>query len=328
MTRTRSLSGIKSTGYPHMGNVLGMIQPAIDLQTQHQAFYFVADFHALTSVRDPALMLESTHIITAYFLAFGLDIEHAAFFRQSAIPEVTELTWMLSCVTHMGMLERAHSYKAARDKGEEKSMNHGVFSYPVLMAADILIYDSDVVPVGRDQMQHVEMARDMATRFNQAYGGDYLKLPETIVKEEVQTIPGVDGRKMSKSYGNVIQPLLAPKKLRKQIMTIETGSTPMTEPMPTDDCTVIALYSLFASPDEVAQMRQDYALPTFGYGHAKQALYLKMEEAFAPARERYQDLITRPDDLEDVLAQGAARVRPVVDQVMGRVREAVGIARR
>lgn len=326
--RKRSLSGIKSTGYPHLGNYLGMIQPAIDLQDEFEAFYFVADFHALTSVRDPELMRHSTHIITAYFLTFGLDLEHAAFFRQSSIPEVTELAWMLSCVTHMGLLERAHSYKAAKDRGEEKSINHGVFAYPVLMAADILIYDSDVVPVGSDQIQHLEFTRDMAVKFNQAFDGEYLKLPEARVREDVATVLGVDGRKMSKSYGNIIEPLLPAKKLRKQIMGIETDSTPMSEPMPTENCTILDLYRLFASEDEVGQLMEDYASPTFGYGHAKQRLFEKMDERFAPHRDRYNDLMARPDDLEDVLRQGEARVRPAVDNVMNRMREAVGLPTR
>lgn len=328
-SKKRSLSGIKSTGIPHLGNYMGMIRPAIELQEDYEAFYFVADFHALTSVRDPELMRRSTHIITAYFLTFGLDPTRSAFFRQSDIPEVTELTWLLSCVTHMGMLERAHSYKAAKDQGQEKDINHGVFTYPVLMAADILIYDSDVVPVGKDQIQHVEMCRDMAVKFNTAFGGEdgqeLLKLPQHKVREDVATVPGTDGRKMSKSYGNIIEPLLPSKKLRKQLMTIQTDSTPMEEPMDATDCNVFALYKLFSSEAEQAQMIEDYKRPDFGYGHAKQALFEKMDAYFAPYRERYEQLINDPDHLEDVLAAGAQRVRPTVDEVMARVREATGL---
>jgi tryptophanyl-tRNA synthetase len=324
----RSLSGIKSTGFPHLGNYLGMIQPAIDLQDEYEAFYFVADLHALTSVRDPKLMLESTHIITAYFLAFGLDVERAAFFRQSDVADVPTLAWMLSCVTHMGMLERAHSYKAASDRGEAKSINHGVFSYPVLMASDILIYDADVVPVGKDQKQHVEMTRDMATRFNQSFGGEFLKLPEPMIREEVATVPGIDGRKMSKSYGNEIQPLLPPKKLRKRLMQIETDSTPMEDPKDPDTCNVFALYTLFADAAELEQMRQNYLGGGYGYGHAKQALFEKMEAHFAPYREEFNRLIDAPDHLESVLARGAERVAPVVADVMARCREATGLPAR
>lgn len=326
----RSLSGIKptGTGNPHLGNYLGMIQPAIDLQDDYEAFYFVADYHSLTSLRDAETMRRSTKVITAYFLAFGLDPERSAFFRQSDIPEVTELMWMLSCVTPMGRLERAHSYKDAVAKGNAGELNHGVFSYPVLMAADILIYDSEIVPVGADQIQHLEMARDMATKFNIAFDGEYLRLPEARVQENVAVVPGLDGRKMSKSYGNTIEPLLPAKKLRKQIMKIETSSTPMTEVMDHTDCTAFALFKLFASQDEQQEMIANYARPDFGYGHAKQALFEKMDERFAPYRDRYEQLLADDDYLEDVLRQGAQRVRPAVEDVMSRVRQAVGMPAR
>ncbi|MFW5967775.1 MAG: tryptophan--tRNA ligase, partial [Persicimonas sp.] len=230
MSKKRSLSGIKPTGFPHLGNYLGMIRPAIELQEDYEAFYFAADYHALTTVKDPEALRDSVHQLTAYFLAFGLDPERAAFFRQSDIPEVTELTWILSCVTHMGLLERAHAYKAAKDEGRANEINHGIFAYPVLMASDILIYDSDVVPVGRDQVQHLEMTRDMAQKFNHAFGGEYLKLPEAIVRDEVAVVPGTDGRKMSKSYDNLIEPLAPPDQLKEQCMGIETDSTPLDEP--------------------------------------------------------------------------------------------------
>lgn len=327
MSKKRSLSGIKPTGFPHLGNYLGMIRPAIDLQDDYESFYFVADYHALTSVNDPAKMRDSVHQITAYFLAFGLDPAKAAFFRQSDVPEVTELTWMLSCVTNMGLLERAHAYKAAKDKGIANEINHGVFSYPVLMAADILIYDSDIVPVGQDQIQHLEMTRDMAQRFNHAFGGEYLKLPEAKVRKEVAVVPGVDGQKMSKSYDNVIEPLLPPKKLRKQCMQIETDSTPLDEPKNPDTCNVFALYKLFADAEEIMEMRQNYEAGGYGYGHAKQALFEKMDEYFTPYREKYDELRHDTDRLEEVLAAGAQKVRPVVDDVMQRVREATGLGR-
>lgn len=329
-TKKRSLSGIKptGTGNPHLGNYLGMIQPAIDLQDAYEAFYFVADYHALTSLRDAETMRRSTKVITAYFLAFGLDVEKSAFFRQSDIPEVTELTWMLSCVMPMGRLERAHSYKDAVAKGVAGELNHGVFSYPVLMASDILIYDSDIVPVGADQIQHLEMTRDMASKFNIAFEGEFLKIPVASVREDVAVVPGLDGRKMSKSYGNTIEPLLPSKKLRKQVMKIETSSTPMTEVMDHTDCTAFALYKLFSTEEEQQEMIANYARPDFGYGHAKQALFEKMDARFAPYRERYEELLEKPDYLEDVLQAGARRVRPVVEDVMERVRDAVGMPRR
>lgn len=324
-TKKRSLSGIKPTGIPHLGNYLGMIQPAIALQKDFEAFYFAADYHALTSVKDPEKMRRLVYHLTAYFLAFGLDPQEGAFFRQSDIPEVTELTWLLSCVTHMGLLERAHAYKASIDKGIEKEINHGVFTYPVLMASDILIYDSDVVPVGADQIQHLEMTRDMAQKFNSAFGGEFLKLPEARVREDVATVPGIDGRKMSKSYGNLIEPLLPPKKLRKQVMKIETDSKGLHDPKDPSTCTVVALYRLFATSDEVAEMEAKYRAGGYGYGHAKQELFEKLDEHFGPYREKYDAIKDDTDFLEETLKAGAARVRPVVEDVMIRVRKASGI---
>ncbi len=323
----RSLSGIKSTGIPHLGNYLGMIKPAIELQESYESFYFVAEYHALTTERDPAAMRRSTQMITAYFLAFGLDPARAAFFRQSAIPEVTELAWILSCVTHMGLLERAHAWKAAKDRGESNETNHGLFGYPVLMAADILIYDSDVVPVGQDQIQHLEMTRDMATKLNLAFPGADLKLPQALVQKEVAVVPGIDGQKMSKSYDNIIEPLAPPKALRKQCMKIITDSKSLEDPKdPTKDAT-FALYKLFATPDELAEMEANYRGGNYGYGHAKEALFQKMNEYFTPYRENYERLMADPDTLEDVLEAGAKRVRPVVEEVMERVRSATGLGR-
>ena len=325
--KKRSLSGIKPTGLPHLGNYLGMIQPAIELQEEYEAFYFVADYHALTTVKDPVKMRKMVFELTSYFLAFGLDPERAAFFRQSDIPEVTELSWMLGCVTHMGLLERAHAYKAARDRGEQKEINHGVFAYPVLMASDILIYDSDVVPVGSDQIQHLEMTRDIAQKFNHAFGGEFLKLPEAMVRKEVATVPGIDGRKMSKSYDNLIEPLCPSKKLRKQVMSIETDSTPLEDPKDPDTCTVVALYRLVADDDEVAAMEQNYRAGGYGYGHAKLELFEKLDATFSPYREKYEALRADEAYLEKVLARGADRVRPVVEEVMDRVRRAAGVGR-
>jgi tryptophanyl-tRNA synthetase len=327
MAKKRSLSGIKPTGFPHLGNYLGMIRPAIDLQDEFESFYFAADYHALTTVKDPNALRSSVYELTAYFLAFGLDPHKAAFFRQSDVPEVTELTWMLSCVTHMGFLERAHAYKAAKDTGTQTEINHGIFTYPVLMAADILIYDSDVVPVGQDQIQHLEMTRDMAQKFNHAFGAEFLKLPEAKVRKDVAVVPGVDGRKMSKSYDNLIEPLLPPKKLKKQCMSIETDSAALEDSKDPDACNVFALYKLFSTTDEIVEMRNKYEAGGYGYGHAKLALFDTLKDYFSPFRAKYEALREDEDYLEEVLASGAAKVRPVVDKVMDRVRSAGGLGR-
>jgi tryptophanyl-tRNA synthetase len=324
----RSLSGIKPTGEaPHIGNYLGMIQPAIALQAEYDAFYFVADYHALTTERDAELMRRSTYTTTATFLAFGLDPERAAFFRQSDVPEVTELTWLLSCVATMGQLERAHAYKAAKDRGEAGIISHGVFCYPVLMAADILIYDSNVVPVGKDQVQHIEICRDIAQRFNHLFGETFV-LPEPLVDERVMTIPGIDGRKMSKSYRNDISVVLPPKKLRKRIMQIVTDSTPLEDPKDPDTCNVFALYKHFSNAEQQAELADKYRGGNFGYGHAKQALFEVVDEHIAPYRERYDALRADEDYLEDVLRAGAAKVRGKAQEVLDRARHGVGFSRR
>ncbi len=323
----RSLSGIKSTGTPHVGNYLGMIRPAIDLQIDHEAFYFIADYHALTTEKDGGEIFDSTLSVAAYFLAFGLDPNKAALFRQSAVPEVTELAWLLSSVYNIGSLERAHTYKAAKDLGKANALNHATFMYPVLMAADILIYNSDVVPVGADQLQHLEMTRDMASRFNAIYG-DLLKLPEAIVKENVAVVPGRDGRKMSKSYKNTIEPLTSSKKLKKQIMSIVTDVKSLEEPKDPESCNVFALYKLFSSAEECRQMEANYRGGNYGYGHAKIALFEKMDAYFSPYREKYSALIDDPAEIEEALAMGAQRVRPIVLETMKKLRLAVGIGRR
>lgn len=321
--KKRSLSGIKSTGAPHIGNYLGMMRPAIDLQETYEAFYFVADYHALTTEHDAAEMRRQTYEITAYFLAFGLDPERAAFFRQSDVPQTTELAWLLSCVTSMGLLERAHAYKAAKDRGESGSVCHGLFAYPVLMAADILLYDSHVVPVGKDQIQHIEMTRDMAQRFNHIFG-DTFRIPNAMVREDVMTIPGIDGEKMSKSYKNHIEALLPPKKLRKRIMQIVTDSTPLEDPKNPDTCNVFALYRHFSTVDEQAELAERYRAGNFGYGHAKVALFEKINAHMTPYREKYEKLSNDRDHLEDVLTQGAKKARVVANEVLERVRTACG----
>jgi len=300
-----------------------MIRPAIALQDDYDAFYFVADYHALTSLHDQAQMAAWTYDITAVFLAFGLDPERATFWRQSDVPEVCELTWILSCMTSMGLLERAHAYKAAKDKGQEGSLAHGVFAYPVLMAADILMYDSDVVPVGKDQVQHVEMCRDMAQRLNHHFG-DCLRLPRAVVQESVQTIVGTDGRKMSKSYDNTIPVFLPPKKLRKAVMGVTTDSKGLEDVKDPATCNVFALYRLFASSEQQAQLAAKYRAGNFGYGHAKQELYEVLEDHLGPARERYSALRADESGLEDILQTGAERARVVGRGVLERVRQAVG----
>jgi len=326
MSRKRSLSGIKPTGMPHLGNYLGMIRPAVDLQDTHDAYYFVADLHSLTSTHDPAVLREHSYDITAIFLAFGLDPSRAVFWRQSDVPEVTELSWILSCVTSMGMLERAHAWKAAKDRGDSGAQPHGLFAYPVLMAADILLYDSDVVPVGKDQIQHVEMTRDMAEKFNRLFG-DTLKLPGAFVRKEVQTIIGTDGRKMSKSYGNTIPVFLPPKKLRKAVMRIETDSKGLDDIKDPDTCNVMTLYRLFADAEAVATMEGQYRAGGFGYGHAKQALFEAMDAHLGPFRARYLELRGDEAALEDVLRDGAIRARAVAAPILDRVRAATGLGR-
>jgi tryptophanyl-tRNA synthetase len=323
--KRRSLSGIKSTGVPHLGNYLGMMRPAIGLQDEYDAYYFVADYHALTTEQDAGEMARQTYEITAYFLAFGLEPDKAAFFRQSDVPEVCELSWLLSCVTTMGLLERAHAYKAARDRGDE-AISHGLFAYPMLMAADILAYDSDVVPVGRDQIQHIEMTRDMAQRFNHVFGETF-RLPTALVREEVMTVPGLDGQKMSKSYDNAIEALLPPKQLKRRILQIVTDSTPLEDPKNPDTCNVFALYRLFASADQLEDMRERYRQGGYGYGHAKLALFEVIDAHMAPYRERYQQLIADRDTLEDILRQGARRARVIAREVTDRARQRCGYLR-
>lgn len=323
----RSLSGIKSTGSPHLGNYLGMIRPAIELQETHDAFYFVADYHALTSERDNVNMRRSTYEIAATFLALGLDPKRSAFFRQSDVPEVNELAWFLSCVVTMGELERGHAYKAKRDAGEAGRAVHGLFAYPVLMAADILIYDSHVVPVGKDQIQHVEMARDMAMRFNHHFGETFV-IPQAQVNEKVMTIPGIDGRKMSKSYDNGIDIFMPPKKLKQRCMQIVTDSTPLEAPKDPDKDNVIALYKFFATPDELADIQAKYRAGNYGYGHAKVALFDALERHLGPAREKYEALMGDLDTLEDILLAGAKKARAVAQEVTGRAREKIGFNRR
>jgi tryptophanyl-tRNA synthetase len=318
----RAISGIKPTGTPHLGNLVGMIQPAIALQESHELFLFVADLHALTTNRNPAELKRSTRVVTATLLAAGLDPSRSVLFRQSDIAEVTELAWHLSCVTGLGLMLRSHAYKAAQEKGEQISF--GTFSYPMLMAADIILYDTDVVPVGKDQLQHVEMAQDIVSHFNSAYGS-LLKRPEPLVRKEVETIVGTDGRKMSKSYGNTIDVFLPPKKLRKAIMGIVTDSATVAEPKDPENCNVFKLFRAVATPKQVEDMAQKYRDGGFGYGEAKQQLFNVLEDSVAPKRESYCKHLDDSSYLEDVLREGAEKAKRVSSEVLHRVREVVGI---
>ncbi|MEE2716819.1 MAG: tryptophan--tRNA ligase [SAR324 cluster bacterium] len=323
MTATlRSLSGIKPTGTPHLGNYLGMIRPALKLQEIHETFYFIADYHALTTVRKPGLLQGYTYDLTATFAALGMDFERHTFYRQSDVPEVTELTWMLSCVTGKGLLDRAHAFKDASTKGQE--VNMGLYNYPILMAADILLYDTNFVPVGKDQQQHLEMTRDMAIRFNNTYG-EALVVPEALIEKEVATIPGLDGQKMSKSYNNVI-PLFAPEKtLRKAVMKMQTDSRTVEESKEPDTCGVFALYRCFANEEELAALAARYRAGGMGYGEAKQLCFERMNAELAAPRERYDALRSSPEELEGILEAGRDKAKVVAREVLARVRNRVGL---
>jgi len=322
MSTPRILSGIKPTGQPHIGNYFGMMRPAIEWQDRGEAFYFIADYHALTSVFDPVKLREYVRGVALDFLACGLDPAKAVLFRQSDVPEHTELAWMLSCQTPMPMLENCHAYKdhVARDK----TPSHGLFAYPVLMAADILIYDSNIVPVGRDQKQHVEITRDLAAKMNALYGKIFVE-PEPSILPALATIPGLDGQKMSKSYDNTIALFEEEKVLRKKIMGITTDSTPVEAAKDPATSSIVALYRLFAGAADVAQMEADFRAGGFGYGDFKQRLFGAIWEFFAPLRARRAELAADSAFVERVLCEGAERARIVAIPVMERVRNAVGL---
>jgi tryptophanyl-tRNA synthetase len=318
--RKRFLSGIQPSGKLHLGNYFGAIKQHIALQSEGTSLYFIADYHALTTVQDPKAMREYVRDVALDYLALGLDPEQAIFFRHSDVPEVTELAWILGTVTNMGLLERAVSYKEKIDKGIEASV--GLFTYPVLMAADILIYRSHVVPVGRDQVQHIEMTADMAGKFNRAYG-DIFPIP-TYRLDQGAKVPGIDGQKMSKSYGNTIEIFAEGKPLRKTVMSVVTDSTSVADPKDPEKCTVFALYGLFACEEEKAALAVRYRAGGMGYGEAKQALLEKIDQFFGPAREKRKQLAADPGYVEDVLRAGARRARAEAQETMALVREAVG----
>ena len=318
----RILSGIQPSGALHIGNYFGMMRPAVALQAEGEALYFVADYHALTSLRDPEMLRANSRRVALDFLACGLDPKRATLFRHSDVPQVTELAWILSTVAPMGLLERAHSYKDKLARGI--SANVGLFSYPILMAADILIYESDVVPVGKDQKQHIEITRDLAVKMNEIYG-QIFKLPEPRIQPQTETVPGLDGQKMSKSYGNNIDIFGDEKEMRKRVMSIVTDSALVDAPKDPETSTIFKLYSLVASQDEITDMRQRFLKGGTGYGDFKKQLFEKLWEYFGPMRTRREEISRDKSYIDDVLAAGARRANEIADQVMDRVRKAVGL---
>ncbi|MDT8391809.1 MAG: tryptophan--tRNA ligase [Lentisphaeria bacterium] len=324
MAKKRILSGLQPSGTLHIGNYFGMMKPALDLQADgNECYYFIADYHALTQLPAPDTLRERVLGVAVDFLACGLDPEKSVFFRQSDIPQVPELTWILSCLTPIGLLERCHSFKDKVAKGIKP--NHGLFSYPVLMAADILLYDSEIVPVGKDQKQHVEVTRDLALKFNNIYSADGLVVPAPMIREEVAVVPGLDGQKMSKSYDNTIELFGPEKAMRKKVMKIVTDSTPMEAPKNPDTCHVFALYKLFANEDEISALATRYREGGMGYGQAKQALFERYMEYFQPLRTRRAELLADLGYVEKVLEDGAERARDVAEKTMRRVRRLVGL---
>jgi len=319
----RILTGIQSTGRPHLGNLLGAIIPAIELSKddKNQSLFFIADLHSLTTIKDATIRKENVNATAAAWLAFGFDTKNNIFYRQSRVPEVCELTWYLNCFTPFPMLANAHSFKEKSDKLAD--VNAGLFTYPVLMAADIILYDADIVPVGKDQKQHLEMTRDIANSFNHQYGDTFV-IPEARIDENVMTIPGTDGQKMSKSYGNTIDIFLPEKKLRKVVMSIITDSTPMEEPKDPDTCNVFALYKLLGTPDQVKAMRSNYEGGNYGYGHAKQALFELIIEKYDQPRKAFNRYMENPEAIDEELKAGEDKARVIAREVLNRVRKKVG----
>ena len=318
----RTLTGIQPSGKLHWGNYFGAMKSMFDLQERGENFMFIANFHAMTTVRDGATLRAATRDVALDYLACGLDPEKTVMYRQSDVPEVQELAWYLSCLTPMGLLERCHSYKDKMAHGFDAT--HGLFAYPVLMAADILIMNADLVPVGKDQKQHLEVTRDLAQKFNNAYG-EIFKLPDAYIPETVATIPGTDGQKMSKSYHNTIELFEDAKSIKKKVMGIVTDSTPMEAPKVPEGNSIYELYKLFATKDEVDAMAAAFRAGGYGYGHAKKALLEAYHRLFDPFRARREELAKDPSSLEDILQAGAKKARASAAPVMEKVREAVGL---
>ena len=319
----RILTGIQSSGRPHLGNLLGAIIPAIELSRnpKNESLFFIADLHSLTTIKDSKTRLENTRAVAAAWLAFGFDTDKNIFYRQSKIPEVCELTWYFNCLTPFPMLANAHSFKDKSDKLAD--VNAGLFIYPVLMASDIFMYDADFVPVGKDQKQHLEMTRDIANSFNHQFGETFV-IPEASIDDNVMTVPGTDGQKMSKSYGNIIDIFLPDKQLRKNVMGIITDSTPMEEPKNPDTCNVFNIYKLLATDDQIAKMRQNYIGGNYGYGHAKQALFELIIENYKQEREAFNNYMNNPEFLEEKLMAGEEKARAIGREVLSRVKQTLG----
>ncbi|WP_298117838.1 tryptophan--tRNA ligase [Flavobacterium sp.] len=317
------LTGVQSTGTPHLGNLLGAIIPAIELSNNpdNQSFLFIADLHSITQIKDGETLRKNTYSTAAAWLACGLDINKVTFYRQSDVPQTAELSWYLSCFFPFQRLTLAHSFKDKADRLED--VNAGLFTYPMLMAADILLYDANFVPVGKDQMQHIEITRDVASRFNHQMGETFV-IPEGKVQEETMYIPGTDGNKMSKSRGNIIDIFLDDKALRKQVMSIESDSTPLEEPKNPDTCKIFALYKLLANTEQIAIMRQNYLGGNYGYGHAKQALFELICEKFKTEREKYNYYINNLEEVDTLLQKGAQKAQVIANEVLGRVRVKLG----
>ena len=320
---SRILTGIQSTGTPHLGNLLGAILPAIKMANDpnNESFLFIADLHSLTQIKDAKLIQDNTYSTAAAWLAFGLNLEKTVFYRQSDIPQVSELSWYLSCFFPYQRLTLAHSFKDKADRLED--VNSGLFTYPMLMAADILLYDANIVPVGKDQLQHLEMTRDVASRFHSKMGETFV-MPDAKVQENTMLIPGTDGAKMSKSKNNIINIFLNDKKLRKQIMGIQTDSIPMEDPKDPDSCNVFTLFKLIASPNEIASMKANYEGGNYGYGHAKQALFELLIEKFSKERETYNYYMENLSEVDKALEIGAKKASFVANEVLARVRKKLG----
>ena len=320
---SRILTGIQSTGTPHLGNLLGAILPAIKMANDpnNESFLFIADLHSLTQIKDAKLIQYNTYSTAAAWLAFGLNLEKTVFYRQSDIPQVSELSWYLSCFFPYQRLTLAHSFKDKADRLED--VNSGLFTYPMLMAADILLYDANIVPVGKDQLQHLEMTRDVASRFHSKMGETFV-MPDAKVQENTMLIPGTDGAKMSKSKNNIINIFLNDKKLRKQIMGIQTDSIPMEDPKDPDSCNVFTLFKLIASPNEIASMKANYEGGNYGYGHAKQALFELLIEKFSKERETYNYYMENLSEVDKALEVGAKKASFIANEVLARVRKKLG----
>ena len=320
----RILTGVQSTGVPHLGNILGAILPAIALsnKAENDSFIFIANLHTLTAVKNQEDIRDHTYAVAAAWIALGLDPEKCVFYRQSDLPEVTELTWYLNCFASFNRLQLAHSFKDKSTKLDD--VNVGLYDYPVLMAADILLYDANIVPVGKDQKQHLEITRDLASKVNQLCGEDTLVVPDISLNESTMLVPGIDGQKMSKSYGNLIDIFLPPKKLKKQVNSIVTDSLEMEDPKDPDNCTVVSLYKLLASPEKGKEMEDNYRAGGFGYGHAKKVLLEEITEYFGEAREKFNELMADKKKLDEMLAVGAEKARKVSQATLSRVRTRLG----